>query len=249
MVVVPKKDNVRICVDLTKLTESVRRERHEMPSIEYTVGQLPDARIFSKLDANSVFWQVPLAGESAIQSTVITPFGRFCFKRLPFGISSAPEHFQRRTSAILEGIDRVVCQLIFGATQSMHDEHIREVLRRPQRENVTLNSKKCQFSVQEVKFSGQTINGLGISPDQEKVKAIMEMPEPTDVSSSVGMINQLGKYTPHLAEITKPMLPVTDKRLLEIEQAQTDDAMCQHIQEFCMHGWPDKAKLGYEGML
>ena len=44
-------------------------------------------------------------------------------------------------------------------------------------------------------------------------------------------------------------LPVTDKRLLEIKQAQTDDATCQNIQEFCMHGWPDKAKLGYEDKL
>ena len=153
--VVPKKDDVRICVDLTKLNESVRRERHEMPSVEYTLGQLSDARIFSKLDANSGFWQVPLADESALLTTFITPFGRFCFKRLPFGISSAPEHFQRRMSAILEGIDGVLCQmddiLIFGATQSQHDERIREVLRRLQKENVTLNSKKCQFSVQEVR--------------------------------------------------------------------------------------------------
>ena len=233
MVVVPKKDDVRICVDLTKFTESVRRERHDIPYIEYTLGQLSDARIFSKLDANSGFWQVPLAGESAFLTTFITPFGRFCFKRLPFGISSAPEHFQRRTSAFLEGIDGVLCQmddiLIFGATQSMHDEHIREVLRRPQKENVTLNSKKCQFSVQEVKFLGQTINELGISPDQDKVKAIIEMPEPTesDVSGSrrfLGMINQLGKYTPHLAESTKPMRDLLSKK---------NDWTWWHAQQMC----------------
>ena len=84
MVVVPKKDDVMICVDLTKLNESVRRERHEMPSVEYTLGQLSEAGIFSKLDANSGFCQVPLADESAL---LTTPFGRFCFKRLPFGIS------------------------------------------------------------------------------------------------------------------------------------------------------------------
>ena len=219
MVVVPKKDDVRICVDLTKLNESVRLERHEMPSVEYTLGQLSDARIFSKLDANSGFWQVPLADESALLTTFITPFGRFCFKRLPFGISSAPEHFQRRMSAILEGIDGVLCQmddiLILGATQSQHDERIREVLKRLQKENVTLNSKKCQFSVQEVKFLGQTINESGISPDQDKVKAIIDMPEPTDVSGIrrfLGMINQLGKFTPHLAEITKPMRDLLSKK-------------------------------------
>ena len=92
-------------------------------------------------------------------------------------------------SAILEGIDGVLCQmddiLIFEAMQSQHDERIREVLGRLQKENVTLNSKKCQFSVQEVKFLGQTINESGISPDQDNVKAIVDMPEPTDVSGSV----------------------------------------------------------------
>ena len=168
MVVVTKKDDVRICVDLTKLNESVRCERHEMPSVEYTIGQLSDAILFSKLVANSGFWQFPLADESALLTTFITPFGRFCFKLLPFGISSAPEHFHRRMSAILEGIDGVLCQiddiLIFGATQNQHDERIREVLRRLQNENVTLNAKKCQFSVQEVKFMGQTINESGNQP-------------------------------------------------------------------------------------
>ena len=161
MVVVPKKEDVRICVDLTKLNESVRRERHEMPSVEYTLGQLSDARIFSKLDANSGFWQVPLADESALLTTFITPFGRFCFKRLPFSISSAPQHFQRRMSAILEGIDGVLCQmddkLIFGATQSQHDGRIREVLRL-QKENATLNSNKCQFSVQGAKTIKKNTN-------------------------------------------------------------------------------------------
>ena len=188
-----------------------------MPSVEYTLGQLSDAGIFLKLDANSGFWKVPLADESALLTTFITPFGRFCFKRLPFGISSAPEHFQRRMSAILEGIDGVLCQmddiLIFGATQ--YDERVREVLRRLQKENVTLNSKKCQFSVQEVKFLGQTINESGFSPDQDKVKSIINIPEPTDVSGIrrfIGMINQLGKFTPHQADITKPMRDLLSKK-------------------------------------
>ena len=202
-----------------------------MPSVEYTLGQLSDATIFSKLDANSGFWQVPLANESVLLTTFVTPFGRFCFKRLPFGISSAPEHFQRRMSAILEGNDGVLCQmddiLIFGATQSQHDGRIREMLRRLHKENVTLNSKKCQFSVQEVKFLGQTINESGISPDQDKVKAIIDMPEPTDVSGIrrfLGMINQLGKFTPHLAEITKPMRDILSKK---------NDWTWGHAQQMC----------------
>lgn len=92
MVVIPKPNgNVRICVDLTMLNESVCRERHILPAVDDTLAQLKGASFFSKLDATSGFWQVPLHKESEPLTTFITPFGRYCFQRLPFGISSAPE--------------------------------------------------------------------------------------------------------------------------------------------------------------
>ena len=109
MVVVPKPNgSVRICVDLTKLNESVCQERHILPSVEQTLAQIGGAKI-SKLDANSEFWQVELAQESSLLTTFITLFGRFCFNWMPFGITSAPEHFQRRMGDILSGLDGVVC--------------------------------------------------------------------------------------------------------------------------------------------
>ena len=84
------KREVRICVDLTRLNESVRTERHSLPAVNLTLAQLAGARIFSHLDTNSGFWQIPLAAASALLTTFIAPFGRHCFHRLPFGISSAP---------------------------------------------------------------------------------------------------------------------------------------------------------------
>lgn len=110
MVVVPKPNsNVRICVDLTKLNESVCHERHIFPAVDDTLTQLKAASFFSKLDATSGFWQVPLHKESEPLTTFITPFGRYCFQRLPFGISSAPEHFQLRFSHMIAGIPGTVC--------------------------------------------------------------------------------------------------------------------------------------------
>lgn len=85
MVVVPKKTaDPRICVDLTKLNESVCREKYILPSVEQTLGSLVGAVIFSKLDVNMGFWQIPLAKESAKLTTFITPFGRFYFN--PFAV-------------------------------------------------------------------------------------------------------------------------------------------------------------------
>lgn len=78
MVVVPKKlGAIRICVDLKPLDD--------------TLAQLAGAKVFSKLDANSGFWQIPLSKKSQLLTTFVTPFGRYCFNKLPFGISSASE--------------------------------------------------------------------------------------------------------------------------------------------------------------
>ena len=91
MVVVSKQDSkVCICVDLTKLNESVRRERHILPSVDHTLAQFGGAKVFTKLDANLGFWQIDLSKESALLTTFISPFGRFCFNRLPLGITLAP---------------------------------------------------------------------------------------------------------------------------------------------------------------
>ena len=64
-----------------------------IPKVDDVLGKLAGATIFSKLDANSGFWQIPLATESRLLTTFITPFDRYCFNKLPFGISSAPELF------------------------------------------------------------------------------------------------------------------------------------------------------------
>ena len=97
IVVVPKADGrVRICIDLTRLNQAVRREVYQMPTVKETLGSLTEGSVFSKLDGNSGFHQIVLNPESAKLTTFITPFGRYMFKRLPFGISSAPEYFQKR---------------------------------------------------------------------------------------------------------------------------------------------------------
>lgn len=114
MVVVPKKvqDDVRIYVDYTKMSDAVCREKFILPSVEHTLGMLAGATIFSKLDANMGFWQTPLTSDFAKYTTYITPFGHYYFNRLPFGIASAPEYFQRMmvTEATC-GLEGVLCHM------------------------------------------------------------------------------------------------------------------------------------------
>ena len=122
MVVVPKPNGqVCICVDLTKLNESIKRERHPLQAVDQTLAQFADAKVFTKLDANLGFWQIPLAPKSQHLTTFITPFGRYCFTGMPFGITSAPEFFQREMSTLLRGLEGVICQmdhiLVYGKNQ------------------------------------------------------------------------------------------------------------------------------------
>ena len=219
MVVVPKSNNrVRICVDLTILNESVRRERHPMPAVEQTLAQNAGARVFSKLDANSGFWQIPLSAESAALTTFVTPFGRYHFNRLPFGITSAPEHLQRRMQEVLHGLQGVVCLmdnvLVHGKMQSEHDQCLNAVLVRLTESGLTLKKDKCVFQPQ-VKFLGQILTPSGINSDPDKVSAVRQMRQPTNVSEVrrfLGMANQLSKFVPKLADLTMPLRDLLSKR-------------------------------------
>ena len=213
MVVVPKANGqVRICVDLTKLNANIKREFHPLPAVDFTLGKLGDARVFSKLDANSAFWQRTLAEESKLLTTFITPWGRFCFERLPYGISTGSEQFQKVMMETLEGLEGVECQIddivVHGRTQEIHDKRLHQVLDSLEKANITLNLDKCESNKSQIKILGNIVSSNGISPDPEKVKAIVDLPAPGNISqtrSFLGMVNQLSKFTDHLADKTKPI--------------------------------------------
>ena len=187
MVVLKPNNQVRICVDLTQSNKSVKRERHILPSVNHTLAQLSNAKLFSKIDANSGFWQVELSKQSSLLTTFITPFGRFRFNRLPFGISSAPELFQQRMSVILEGLEGVTCLmddiLVHRANQQEHDTRLLATLEQLRKYHVTLNREKCEFFKTSVRFLGHVVDQEGIKPDPEKVQAIREMGEPKSLET------------------------------------------------------------------
>ena len=173
MVVAPKSNGkVRICVDLTQLNKSVQREFFPLPRLEEIMSSLEGSTCFSKMDANSGFWQIRLDEESQDYTTFITPFGRWVFCKMPFGISAAPEFFQRQMMKILDGLSGVVCMmddiLVVGKDRKEHDERLEQVLIRLENAGLTLNKEKCEFGVSEVKFLGHVLNKEGISVDPDE---------------------------------------------------------------------------------
>ena len=104
--------------------------------------------------------------------------------------------------------------LVHGKTQDEHDDRLMKVLRRLEAAGVTLNKEKCEFSRSKVKFLGQIVDKSGISPDTDKIKAAREFPKPRnvgDIRRFLGIVNQLSKFSPCLAEKTKPLRELLQK--------------------------------------
>ena len=108
IVVVPKKDgSLRICLDPKDLNHAIQREHYQLPTIEDIATWLHGANVFTILYVRCGFWHVPLDEPSSQLTTFHTPFGRYWWLRMPFGISSAPEVFQRRIHELIEGLHGV----------------------------------------------------------------------------------------------------------------------------------------------
>ncbi|XP_064641976.1 uncharacterized protein K02A2.6-like [Lineus longissimus] len=220
MVPVVKKGNrgIRICVDLKRLNRSVVREKSFLPSIEDVISKLSGAKHFSKLDCSSGFWAIPLDPDSAKLTTFITPFGRFCFRRLCFVISSAPEIFQTKMANLLKDHDGVIIWmddiLIYAATQEEHDKRLQRVLDTIEKSGLKLNRPKCQFDMDKLDFIGHCFSAEGVCPSKEKVKAIQELAAPqsvTELKRVLGMITYLGRSVNNLSTVAKPMTDLLKK--------------------------------------
>ena len=108
MLAVPMKNGkIRICLDPKDLNKAILRENYPMPTIEDIATRLHGAKVFSVLDAKNGFWHVKLNEESSHLTTFHTPFGRYPWCRMPFGISLAPEVFQRRMHELIEGLSGI----------------------------------------------------------------------------------------------------------------------------------------------
>lgn len=175
--------------------------------------KLAGAKVFSLLDAASGFWQIPLDPESTKLTTFITPFGRYYFNRLPFGITSAPEIFQCEMTKLLEGQEGVATYmddiLIYADTPEQHEvRQKKKTLDTLKEAGLRLNHEKCLLRQKQLHYLGHCIDEHGIRPDKAKVNAITELEPPKNVSDLrriLGMIHYLGRYLPNLSEVTKPL--------------------------------------------
>ena len=138
----------------------------------------------------------------------------------PMVLHSAQEVFHKRISEEFEAMDRIETDIddfcIWGKDDDKHDKRLIQCLEKARKIGLTLNLAKCQFRSDELTYLGHTISKDGINADDNKIRAITEMPMPEDkkaVQRLLGMINYVGKFIPNLAEITKPLRELLKKEI------------------------------------
>ena len=213
----PSKDEVRTCIDPRDLNKALKRPHYPMVTVEEVANRLSGAKIFTSLDACSGYWHLPVDEESSKLLTFNTPWGRYRFTRLPFGISPAPELYQREMDRLFEGVPVEIIVddfLVHGKDQSEVDEKMRRVLDKSREVGLKFNPTKVKLRVPEVSYVGHLFSSEGLKPDPEKIRAINEMPPPVDkegVLRILGTVNYLDKFIEHKADIQEPISQLTQK--------------------------------------
>ena len=209
---IKKSGDVRICVDLKHLSKSIVRPKFVIPTKEDILSKLSDGTFFSSLDAASGFLKIPLDSKCVKLTTFITPFGRYYFNRLPFGITSAPKMFQFKMNELLEGLEGVVIYMdnifVYGSNMKEHDKHLSKVLHVLKENGLKLNDSKCHYHQSDLKFHGQSISKDSVGISRGKVAAIQNLALPTNVTElkiAFGMINYLCSFIDQLSTVSKPL--------------------------------------------
>ena len=189
MVVVTTPNKIRICLDPKDLNTAVSCRKYQLPTLDELLPKLSRAKVFSTLDAKDGFYQVGLDENSSLKTTFWTPFGRYKYRRLPFGVYLAPEEFECKLHEKLDGLPGVAVIrddiLVMGHGENEeeanknHDENLVRLLEQACKANLRLNSNKMNLRKSEVRFMGHLITKVGLKPDPEKVKAVQEIARPT----------------------------------------------------------------------
>ena len=213
-----KSGDIRICIDPRPLNLALKREHFMLPVLDDVLPKLSGAKVFSVCDLKQGYHHVELDEKSSLLTTFATPFGRYRWLRLPFGLKVSSEIFQKGLCMALEGLEGVQCVaddvIVYGKDHEDHNRNLRNLLSRCEEHRIKLNPDKCQFHVSQIKFLGHIISADGLKADPEKIEAILEMETPADVAAVErlrGTVTYLARYVPKLSEVMRPITVLTHK--------------------------------------
>ena len=193
-----------------------------MKTVKEVAAIVDGASVFSVCDASSGLWQIRLREDYTNLTVFNTPFGRYKFLRMPFGLSSSPEAWQRNVCHLYENVEGCAVIgddiLVWGSDieelNKRKKERLWALLQKARDSNLKLNRSKLKIGLPEVIYVGHTLTKQGLKASESHVEAILQMDEPqgkTELMRFNGMINYLGKYIPNLSSLNKPLRQLLEK--------------------------------------
>ena len=214
VVPVPKGDGqIRLCGDYKVTINPVLEvDQYPLPKPDDLFATLAGGKKFTKIDLTHAYQQMSLEESSRELVTINTHRGLYRYKRLPFGVASAPAVFQKVMDTVLQGLPKVICYLddilVTGSTEEEHLENVEKVLQRLKQYNIRARRAKCAFLCDSVEYLGHHIDATGLHTTTSKVEAISQAPQPRNVQelrSFLGLLHYYGKFLPSLATLLHPL--------------------------------------------
>ncbi len=212
----PNKDDIRICVDMRCANQAILREKLPMSTVDDVLEEMNGSSVFSKLDLKLGFHQVELDESSRDITTFAVGDSLYRYKRLSFGISSAPEKYHniiRQSICDIPGVTSIADDIVVhGKSVEEHDRSLYMLLKRLEEKKLTVKQDKCKIGMNEIQFMGLIINKHGIGPTEEKAKAIKGAKEPSTISelkSFLGLASFCSRFIPDFATIAEPLRKLT----------------------------------------
>ena len=232
VVIVRKSNgNLRLCLDPQELNKVLVREHYSLPTLDHTIHELSQSKMFSKFDLQHGYWHVKIDEESSKLTTCQIGDGTYRFLRLPFGLSVSAEIFQRKLHQSLANLNGVICIaddiVVHGKTKEEHDTNLEKFLQRCNEVGIRLNQKKTLLRKNEIVFMGHKIGINGLEIDQSKIEAIKKFPKPDNVSklrSFLGIVNFIAKFLPNLSDVLHPLHNLLKKEVKWMWTKAQDDA-------------------------
>ena len=181
-------------------------------------AKLKGAKVFSTIDLRSSYNHIALGKSSRAKTTFVTPFGKYEFLMVPFGLAQAPAYFQLLMNKVLKGLKFTMMYLddiiIFSQDELQYLEHLEIVFSRLQEAGLKMKRSKCDFFKSKIHYLGHLISPEGISPLPNKLDSIQHMPVPNsakEIKQFLGLTGYYRKFVPRFADISRPLTTLTKK--------------------------------------
>ena len=198
IVVVPEGDGEkRLCVDYRALNAITRTYVWPMPRVE-DISKMGKVKFFTILDLRSGYHHIALDQNFIKHTAFVTPFGKYEYMKVPFGLAQAPAYFQNLMNRMLNGLHFTLAYLddviIFSETEEQHLKHIQIVFTRLKQADLKLKKNRCAFFKKELHYLGHILTIDGIKPQTEKLKAICDMKPPANQKGIREFLDMVGYY-------------------------------------------------------